>query len=82
MGENVLGSFFKTTKEFKKLDEVNDVEERIKMKKTRFKVWSMIFFMRGSDKRKYVESIHDLSIKYAMKINKYPKTLQEAVDVI
>ena len=34
MGENVLGSFFKTTKEFKKLDEVNDVEERIKMKKT------------------------------------------------
>ena len=33
MGENILGSFFKTTKEFKKLDEVDDAYEIIKMKK-------------------------------------------------
>ena len=37
--------------------------------------------MRGSDKKKYEESIHDLSIQYVIKNNQYPKTLQEAVDV-
>ena len=36
--------------------------------------------MRGPDKIRYGEFIHDLSIKYAIKNNKYPKTLQEAVD--
>ena len=38
--------------------------------------------MRGSDKRKYGELIHDLSIQYTINNNKYPKTLQEAVDVM
>ena len=35
--------------------------------------------MRGSDKRKYGELIHGLSIQYAIKNDKYPKTLQEEV---
>ena len=30
---NLLDVFVKTTKEFKKLDEINDLEERIKMNK-------------------------------------------------
>ena len=34
--ENVLGNFVESTKEFKKLDEVNDTEERIKTKKNEF----------------------------------------------
>ena len=38
--------------------------------------------MRGSDKRKYAELIHDFSIQYAIKNGQYPKTLQEAVDVM
>ena len=38
--------------------------------------------MRGSDKKKYEESIHDLSIQYVIKNNQYPKTLQKAVDVM
>ena len=37
IGENVLGSFFETTKKFKKLDEVNDAKERNKMKKIHLK---------------------------------------------
>ena len=37
-------------------------------------------FVRGSGKKKYGVLIHYLSIKYAIKNNKYPKTLQEAMD--
>ena len=37
-------------------------------------------FMRGLDQRKYGELIHNLSIHNAIKNNKYPKTLQEAVN--
>ena len=33
IGENLLGSFFKTKKGFKKLDEVNNAEGKFKMKK-------------------------------------------------
>ena len=77
-----MGSFVKTMKEFKKLDEVNDAERRIKIKKNVFEVWSKIVFMRGSDKRKYGELIHDLSIQYAINNDQYPKTLQEAVYVM
>ena len=33
IGENVLNLFLKTTKIFKKLDEVSDAEEILKMKK-------------------------------------------------
>ena len=39
-------------------------------------------FMRGSEKWKYGELIHALSIQYAIKNGQYPKTLQEAVDVL
>ena len=39
-------------------------------------------FMRVSDKRKYVKLIHELSIEYATKNYQYPKTLQEAVDIM
>ena len=39
--------FVKTTEEFKKLDEVDDADEIIKMKKDAFEVWSTIVFMRG-----------------------------------
>ena len=42
----------------------------------------MMVFMRGSNKRKYVELIHDLSIWYAIKNGQYPKTSQEIVDVM
>ena len=38
--------------------------------------------MRISDKRKYGELRHDLSIQYAIKKNQYPKTLQEAVYIM
>ena len=48
-----LGGFVETTKEFNKLDEVNDAEGIIKMKKIVFEVWLTMIFMRGSDKRKY-----------------------------
>ena len=36
IGENFLKSFVKTTKSLKKLDEVNNSEERIKRKKIAF----------------------------------------------
>ena len=41
-----------------------------------------MIFMIGSDKVKYGELIHDLSIQYAIKNDQYPKTLLEAVDVM
>ena len=37
IGENCLDSFVKTTKEFKKFDEVDDVEEIFRMKKNSYK---------------------------------------------
>ena len=57
-------------------------KERIKTKKNAFEVWSTMVFMRGSDKRKYQELVHDFSVQYAIKNDQYPKTLQEAVDVM
>ena len=39
-------------------------------------------FTRVSYKRKHGEWTHDFSIQYAIKNDKYPKTLQETVDVM
>ena len=39
-------------------------------------------FVRGTDKRKYWELIHDFSIQYAINNYQYPKTIQEAVGVM
>ena len=61
---------------------MNGAEEIIKTKKHSFEVWSTMVFMRGLDKIKYGELIHDLYIQYAIKNYQYPKTLQEAVDVM
>ena len=38
------------------------------------------FYVRGSDKIKYGELIHDFSIQYTMNTNQYQKKLHEAVD--
>ena len=72
-----MDSFVETIKEFKKLDKVEDLDEIINMKKNEFAAWSTMVFMRGLEKRKYGELIHDLSIQYAIKNNQYRKTLQE-----
>ena len=39
-------------------------------------------FMRLSDNRKYGKLIHNFSIKYVINNYQYPKTLQDAVDVM
>ena len=39
-------------------------------------------FVRGTDKRKYWELVHDFSIQYAFNNDQYPKTIQEEVDVM
>ena len=52
IGENILGSFVKITKEFKKIDELNYAAEIIKMKIFLFEAWPTVVFIRGSDKRK------------------------------
>ena len=52
------------------------------MRKNTFEVWSTMFFMRVSDKRKDGELIYYFSIQYTIKNDQYPKTLQEAVDVM
>ena len=61
---------------------MNDAEEIIIVKKNSFKVWSEMVFKKGSDQSKYGELIHAFSIQYAIKNSKYPKTIQEAVDVM
>ena len=66
IGEYFLDGIVKKTKKFKKLDEVDDAEEIIEMKKNEFEAWSTMVFMRVSDKRKYGELIHDFTIQYAI----------------
>ena len=51
--EIVSDIFVKTTKEFRKLDEMDYEEEIIKTKKNSFEEWSSMIFMIGQDKRKY-----------------------------
>ena len=50
-----LDHFVETNKKFKKIDEVDDEEGRIKMNKNEFGVWSVMVFLRVSDKGKYRE---------------------------
>ena len=45
IGKDFLGGYVKK-REFKKPDEVNDAEERIKMKICEFELWSTMVFMR------------------------------------
>ena len=52
------------------------------MKENAFEAWSTMVFVRGSYQRKYGELIHDSSIQYAINNNQYPKTLQEAINVM
>ena len=52
------------------------------MEKNAFEVWSNMVVMRGPDKIKHGELIHDFYIKYAIKNYQYMKTLQEVVDVM
>ena len=79
--ENVLGIFVKITKEFQKLDEMNDARERIKANKCAFEIFLTIIFMRGLDKRKYRELIHDFYIQYGIQYYQRPNRLQETVDI-
>ena len=82
IGENVLDGFVETTKEFKKLDEVDDSDKIINMKKNAFESCPTVVFIRVLDKRKYWELIHDFSVQYEIKNDQYPKTLQESLDVM
>ena len=66
-----MGYYFRKKKEFKRLDEVDDAEEIIKMKKNAFGAWSTMVFIIVSDKRKYRKLIHDFLIQYAIKNDKY-----------
>ena len=75
IGEKYLGVFFKRTREFRKLDEVDDAEETIKTKKNVFEAWSKMDFMRQPEKIKYGQLIHDFSFQYTIKNNHYPKTI-------
>ena len=77
-----MDRFVDKTKEFKQLDKVNDAYKIMNMKKNAFETCSTTVFMRRSDKREYGDLIHDFSIQYVIKNNQYPKTLQEAVDVM
>ena len=51
--ETFLDSFFETTEEFNKLDEMQDAYEKSNMKKNAFEAWPAMIFIRGSDNRKY-----------------------------
>ena len=44
--ENILDSFVDTTRECKKLDEVEDADELINIKIDAFESWSTMVFMR------------------------------------
>ena len=59
---------------------MDDAEEIIKTKKNKFEKWLKMVFVRGSDKRKYSELIHDLSIQYMIENNQYLKTSRKEVD--
>ena len=48
-----MGSFVKTTKEFKRLDELDEPDEIVNMEKNAFEAWLMVVFMKVSDKQKY-----------------------------
>ena len=61
---------------------MDDAEEIIKMKRFSFETWPTVVFVRVSDKRKFGELIHDLSIQYVIKNDQYLKTLQKTVDVM
>ena len=49
--EDKNDSFVKTTKEFKKYDDVNDAQEIPKTKKNVFEEWSKMVFIRGSEEK-------------------------------
>ena len=61
---------------------MDDVDKEINAKKNVFEAWSTMVFMRGLDKRKYGELIHDLSIQYKIKNDQYTEKFQEAVDIM
>ena len=82
---SIVGIFWhtivKTTKKSKNIDKEDGADEIIHMKTNAFEARSTLVFTRGPDKRKYGELIHDISIRYAIKNNQYPKTPQEEVDL-
>ena len=55
---------------------MNDTEEINKMSKDAFEAWLEMALMIGSNKTTYRELIHDFYIKYAIKKDQYPETLQ------
>ena len=59
---------------------MDDAEEIIKTKKNKFEKWLKMVFVRGSDKRKYSELIHDLYIQYMIENNQYLKASRKEVD--
>ena len=82
IGGKLFELFCQNKISWNKLDELNDTEEWIKMKKNAFEAWSEMALMIGSNKSTYVELMHDLYIQYAIEKDLYPETLKEAVDVM
>ena len=58
---------------------MNYAEEIIKMKKNTFEAFLTMVLVRGSDKRKYGELIHDFCIQYGIK--NYPLSPAVYLDV-
>lgn len=79
VGKHFLDNFIENTKEYAEL--TNDVDKK-KMKSNGFDAFMATVFLRGSDRSSYGELIDDMRTQYALKVDQYPKSLEDAVDVM
>ena len=81
-GTEFLDKFVEHTQEYRAIDATTNQAARTELKNKAFQRWMTYVFVKKSDQKKYGSLLQQWSTMMSQKEDKYPKTLQEAVDVL
>ena len=79
VGNDILDKFTEHLPEYKN---ANDQATKDELKKKSFKKWMAFLIIKNSDQNKYGSLTNNLNSQFSMKVNQYPDTVTEAIDIL
>ena len=79
VGNDILDKFTEDLREYKI---ASDQATKDELNRKSFKKWMAYLIIKNSDQSKYGSLTNNLSSQFSMKINQYPDTVTEAIDIL
>ena len=79
VGNDILDKFTEHLPEYKN---ASDQATKDELKRKSFKKWMAYLIIKNSDQNKYGSLTNNLSSQFSMKVNQYPDTVTEAIDIL